>query len=113
MVALAQAMIRDPDVLLLDEPTSALDPHHQLAVMRCVRDFTRSDRVIGIFVCHDLNLALSWADHVVALSGGVITASGPPEEVITSDLLADIYNVQGRVERCSQGRPMLIYDQAI
>ncbi|MDA7964895.1 ABC transporter ATP-binding protein [Ruegeria sp.] len=113
MVALAQAMIRDPDILLLDEPTSALDPHHQLAVMRCVHDFTRAEQVIGVFVCHDLNLALTWADRVVALSDGRITASGPPDQVITPDLLADIYKVEGRIERCSHGRPMLIYDQAI
>ncbi|NVO57349.1 ABC transporter ATP-binding protein [Rhodobacteraceae bacterium B1Z28] len=113
MVALAQAMIRDPRVLLLDEPTSALDPHHQLSVMQCVRSFTRRQQVIGVFVCHDLNLALTWADQVVALHQGRIVAHGTPETVITSDLLSEIYNVQGRVERCSKGRPLLIYDQAI
>lgn len=113
MVSLAQAMIRAPDLLLLDEPTSALDPHHQLAVMRCVHDYIRRENVIGLFVCHDLNLALSWADRVVVLSGGRITTSGLPDQVITPDLLAEIYNVKGRVERCSQGRAMLIYDREI
>lgn len=113
LVALAQAMILSPEVLLLDEPTSALDPYHQLAVMRCVRDYIRGEGVIGLFVCHDLNLALSWADQVVVLYDGKIPTSGPPDQVITPDLLAKIYNVRGRVERCSQGQPVLLYDREV
>ncbi len=81
--------------------------------MRNIQAATRQDDLVTLFVCHDLNLALDWADRVVVMAAGRVVASGPPVEVMTPGLLRDIYNVQARIERCSAGRALLIYDHAL
>jgi len=102
LVSLAQAVVRQPRVLLLDEPTSALDLRHQASVMRFVRELAREGRVV-VVVLHDLNLATRWADHVVVLSGGAKAAEGHPESAVTGEMLASVYGVEAVVERTSLG----------
>ena len=75
LASLAQAIVREPAVLLLDEPTSALDLRHQVVVMTLVREFAAEGRIV-IVVVHDLSLAARWADQVVVLEQG--RAVGPP-----------------------------------
>ncbi|NKE44050.1 ABC transporter ATP-binding protein [Roseomonas frigidaquae] len=110
LVGLAQALVRRPDVLLLDEPTSALDLRHQLSVMDLVHRMVREEAVIGVVVLHDLGLAARFADRVVALSQGAVQADGTPEATLTPGLLAAVYGVAGRVERCSQGHLLVLPD---
>lgn len=110
LVGLAQALIRRPEVLLLDEPTSALDLRHQLSVMTLVRRMVREQAIIGVVVLHDLGLAARFADRVVAVNEGQVQADGAPEAVLTPDLLARVYGVAGRVERCSLGHLQVIAD---
>lgn len=102
LVSLAQAIIRDPRVLLLDEPTSALDLRHQTQVMGLVRDLAREGKVV-VIVLHDLNLAARWADHVVVLRDGAAAAQGEPAAAFTARMLADVYGVEALVERSSLG----------
>ncbi|MWD27288.1 ATP-binding cassette domain-containing protein [Aquicoccus sp. SCR17] len=108
-VALAQAMVRDPRLLLLDEPTSALDLGRQYHLLSEARALAREGRIV-IAVLHDLALAAQWADRMVLLDGGRLAASGPPEAVVTPARLAEVYGVNARVERCSQGRLMVMVD---
>lgn len=102
LVGLAQAVVRQPRVLLLDEPTSALDLRHQASVMGLVRELAREGRVV-VVVLHDLNLAARWADHVVVLSAGAMAAQGVPDAAITADMLAGVYGVKAIVDRSSLG----------
>jgi iron complex transport system ATP-binding protein len=102
LVSLAQAIVREPRVLLLDEPTSALDLRHQTQVMGLVRALAREGRV-AVVVLHDLNLAARWADHMVVLSEGTAAAQGDPEAAITAGMLASVYGVEALVERSSLG----------
>ena len=67
LVALAQLLARNPQVLLLDEPTSALDLHYQLRVMDTVRERVVAHRLLAVAVLHDINLAASYADWLVVL----------------------------------------------
>lgn len=113
LVSLAQLIARRPQVLLLDEPTSALDLHYQLRVMDCVRERVREHRLMALAVLHDINLAAACADFLVVLHGGRLYASGAPEEVLTPRLLADVYGVEARVERCSRGRLQVLVDRAL
>lgn len=108
-VALAQAMIRDPRLLLLDEPTSALDLARQFALLREARALAREGRIV-IAVLHDLAQAAQWADRIVMLSGGRLAASGTPDAVLTPALLRQVYGISARVERCSKGRLMVMVD---
>ncbi|MDE1145053.1 MAG: ABC transporter ATP-binding protein [Azospirillaceae bacterium] len=113
LVSLAQAIVRRPRILLLDEPTSALDPRHQIDVMAAVQETARAEGMIVLVVLHDLNLALRWADLVVLLADGALVSTGPPEAAVTAETLAACYHVAARIERCSQGRPHVLFDGKI
>src|SRR5690606_38539627 len=67
LVALGQALVRNPRVLLLDEPTSALDLRRQLEVMNLVQDLTRERGIVTVAALHDLGLAGRFADRFVLL----------------------------------------------
>ncbi|MBJ9977877.1 ABC transporter ATP-binding protein [Pseudomonas sp. S75] len=113
LVALAQLLARNPQVLLLDEPTSALDLHYQLRVMDAVRERVARHRLLAVAVLHDINLAASHADCLVMLEKGRVVACGTPREVLQPERLAQVYGVQARVERCSQGRLQVLVDRAL
>lgn len=102
LVALAQAVAARPEVLLLDEPTSALDLARQFQVMRHVRNLARSG-VAVVAVLHDLSLAAQWADEAVVLSNGRFHRAGPPLEIITPPMLANVYGLAARVVASSDG----------
>lgn len=80
MVSLAQAIVRDPRVLLLDEPTSALDPELQQEVVRVIKDLAAEHRTM-LLVTHDMRLAADVSDHVVFLHQGRIEEQGPPAQL--------------------------------
>lgn len=113
LVGLAQSLIRRPDLLLLDEPLSALDLNYQFHVMDLVRRETRARNMVTVVVVHDINIALRHSEHVLMLKEGKLVASGTPEAVITAESLAEVYNVRGRVEHCSQGRAQVVLDGVI
>lgn len=113
LVSLAQALVREPRVLLLDEPISALDLQHQLRVMRLVQALARERGMIAIMVLHDLQIAARWSDAVVMLAQGAVVATGTPGEAITPDSLARVYGVQARVEHCSRGGLQIMVDDVL
>ncbi|WP_437201256.1 ABC transporter ATP-binding protein [Planctomicrobium sp. SH664] len=105
LVALAQALIREPSVLLLDEPTSNLDLRHQFEVCERLCQLTRSRGLTTILSLHDLNLAARFADSVVVLHRGSVYATGTPAEVLTVRTLLEVYGVAADVSVDSAGRP--------
>lgn len=108
LVGIAQVLVRRPQLLLLDEPTSALDLRWQLEVLARVAAYARSEHAIALVALHDLNLALRFCDWTVLLTDGRALACGPMNEAITPEALARAYGVPVRIERCSQGHPMVI-----
>jgi iron complex transport system ATP-binding protein len=98
-VRLALALAQDAPVLLLDEPTTYLDVRHQLEVLDLVKDLQAQRGLTVVSVLHDLAHAARCADRVVALRDGRVHADGPPEEVITEGLLAEVFGVRGQVHR--------------
>jgi iron complex transport system ATP-binding protein len=110
MVGLAQALVRNPRILLLDEPTSALDLQRQVEVLHLLRGLAERNGLCVVVAIHDLNQALRFADQVVVLSHGSIVASGAPTEVLTPVLLHEVYGVEARLEQCSRGVPFLTVD---
>ncbi|WP_142848368.1 ABC transporter ATP-binding protein [Telmatospirillum sp. J64-1] len=109
MASMAQAIVREPEILLLDEPTSALDLRHQVDVMGMAREVADSGAIV-IVVLHDLSLAARWADQVMILDRGRLVAAGAPEDAITPEVLARVYHVNARVERCSNGSVQVLVD---
>lgn len=110
LVAIAQALVRDPEILLMDEPTSALDLHRQIEVLSLMRTLARSKGVAILIALHDLNHALRYCQNVIVIAGGTMVACGPSEDIITADLLRDVYQVNGRIERCSFGSSHVVVD---
>lgn len=110
LVALAQALVRKPDVLLMDEPTSALDLHRQIEVLGFVGDLAQKTGMIVLIALHDLNHALRYCQNTIVISDGTMVTSGKTSDVITPDMLRDVYKVRARIETCSQGEPFLLVD---
>ncbi|SFR12468.1 ABC transporter ATP-binding protein [Poseidonocella sedimentorum] len=108
-VGLAQALARDPTLLLLDEPTAALDLAMQYRILAELAAIARRDRVV-IAVLHDLTQAARWADRLVVLHRGRVAADGPPEQILTPELLAEVYRVRARVERDGAGQLFVAVD---
>ena len=110
-VILASALAQQPEVLLLDEPTTFLDLKHQLGAYGLLRGLAHSGMSV-IAVTHDLNLAAHFADRVIVIAQGRIAANGPPDEVLTADMLADVFEVDAKVGAGPTGRPWVFYDAA-
>lgn len=97
MVALAQAVIKNPAILLLDEPLNSLDLHHQFEMLDYLQTWTRQTERITLMVVHDLNLAARYADRILMLNHGEIAAHGAPHEVLTSERLRTIYYINADI----------------
>jgi iron complex transport system ATP-binding protein len=113
LVALAQLVARRPQVLLLDEPTSALDLRYQLKVMDCVRALVEQHDLVALVVLHDISLAARHADRLVFLQDGALVGSGAPRDILTPELLAEVYGVDARVEDCSRGFVQVLVDRPL
>ncbi|GAA0508828.1 iron complex transport system ATP-binding protein [Halorubrum aquaticum] len=100
---IAMVLAQDTDVLLLDEPTTFLDLHHQMEVMQIIETLRDESEVTVVVVLHDIEQAARLADRVVALKDGEIRARGPPEEVVTEELLADVFRVDAEVVATERG----------
>ncbi len=93
-VQIARALAQEPSELLLDEPTNHLDIHHQLDLLTLVRELP----VTTVVALHDLNLAAMFCDRLIVLSAGRAVAAGRPAEVLTPQLIRDVYHVRAVVE---------------
>ncbi|GIH23603.1 ABC transporter ATP-binding protein [Acrocarpospora phusangensis] len=92
-VLIARALAQRPATMVLDEPTNHLDLRHQLDALELVRGLG----VTAVIALHDLNLAAAFCDRVCVMDGGRVVAVGPPAEVLTPALLAEVYRVQAEV----------------
>ena len=91
---IAMALAQRPEVLLLDEPTTYLDICHQLEIMQLIGRLNQELGLTVVMVVHDLNHAIMYADHVVVVKAGQLVTSGAPREIITAELLADVFKVK-------------------
>jgi iron complex transport system ATP-binding protein len=105
-VSLARVLAQDTPVVLLDEPTAALDLRHQEDVLRIARELAREGRTV-VVVLHDLSLAGAYADRVALLEHGRLRALGTPVEVLTEQLVSEVYQLSVEV-LVRGGRPLII-----
>jgi iron-siderophore transport system ATP-binding protein len=94
---ISMALAQGTDLLLLDEPTTFLDLAHQVDVLELVRRLHSEVGRTVVMVLHDLNLAARYADRLVAMREGRIVAAGKPAEVITEELLEEVFGLAARV----------------
>ncbi len=104
---IAQALCRNPEILLLDEPLDSLDLPNQAAVAALIGRICRDEGVAVVMVAHDVNPILPYLDRVVYLAEGG-AATGSPEDVITSATLTKLYGTPVEVLRTSDGRLVVV-----
>ncbi|MFC3687245.1 ABC transporter ATP-binding protein [Aquipuribacter hungaricus] len=96
-VWIAMALAQGTDLLLLDEPTTFLDLAHQVEVLDLLADLNETDGRTVVLVLHDLNQAARYADHLLAMKDGVVVAEGPPADVVTEGMVAEVFGLACRV----------------
>lgn len=107
MVMIAQCLVSDPDLILLDEPMNNLDLRRELEMFESVGRLTRERGMTTVMVLHDINFASRFSDRLAVLSDGEIYGTGTPAEIVTEDMLRDVYGVEAIVGRDSGGNPMI------
>jgi iron complex transport system ATP-binding protein len=108
-VMLARAIVGDPELLIVDEPTAGLDPRHALDAMARLRARADAGRTV-IMAIHELDLALRFADDVVAIRDGRLVTAGPVSEVMTAPVLSALYGVGVRVTHDEHGPSIRLFD---
>lgn len=93
---IAMALAQQTSILLLDEPTTYLDLAYQIDVLDLLADLNEQGRTI-VMVLHDLNQAARYADRMVALRGGQIVAQGRPQDVMTNDMIRQVFGLYAEV----------------
>jgi iron complex transport system ATP-binding protein len=108
-VWIAMALAQQTDLLLLDEPTTFLDVSHQIDVLDLLADLNQQRGTTVVMVLHDLNLAARYADHLIAMSEGRVHAAGDPADVLTVDVVREVFGMQSQViPDPVSGRPMVV-----
>ena len=92
-VWIAMALAQKSEILCLDEPTTYLDLYYQIEFLELVKHLNVEYGLTIVMVLHDINQAIHYSDHVIIMKDGTIVAEGKPEEVITSALMKEVYNV--------------------
>lgn len=111
-VWIATVLAQKPDILFLDEPTTYLDISHQLETMQLVRKLNRETGIGVVMVLHDLSQALEVSDHIVVIKDGRKYSEGSPEEVITPQMMRDVYNVECDIMYIKgRKKPLIAYKQ--
>ncbi|WP_431798516.1 ABC transporter ATP-binding protein [Microbacterium kunmingense] len=96
-VWIAMALAQETDILLLDEPTTFLDVAHQIEVLDLLTDLNRERGTTIVMVLHDMNLAARYADHLFALRDGRIVADGAPRDILTRELIGEVFDLDAVV----------------
>ncbi len=104
-IILARALAQKTESLILDEPTNHLDIKYQLQLL----DIVKKLGITVISAFHDLNIAAAYCDKIYALKSGQIVAGGTPEEVITSRLIRELYEVDATVRKDEFGMLNIVY----
>jgi iron complex transport system ATP-binding protein len=94
---ISMALAQETETLLLDEPTTYLDLAHQLEVLQILSSLNREERRTILMVLHDLNNAARYSHYMIALSAGSVFAAGSPNEVMTSELLREVFHVEADI----------------
>ncbi len=108
-VWIAMALAQQAQVLLLDEPTTFLDINYQVEVLDLLTDLNRASGTTIVMVLHDLNLACRYADHVIAMKDGAIVVEGAPRDVITAEVVEEVFALRCDVLADPRsGTPMIV-----
>lgn len=102
---IARALAQQTPLILLDEPTNHLDISHQLEILKLVKE----SKAAAVVVLHDLNLASMFCDRVHVMNHGRIVAEGTPTEVLSEQLIAEVFSVTAVIDEVENSCPSIRY----
>lgn len=105
-VWVAIALAQDTDILLLDEPTAFLDIIYQIKLLELFTDLNHIGHTL-VAVLHDLSHAARFGTHLIAMKDGAIVAEGPPSEIVTAELVEEVFGMRRLVVPLGRGRRQL------
>lgn len=97
LVLIARALAQEAEIMLLDEPTSFLDPRHESEILDFIARLASEKNMTILLTLHDLEMAVHSADNMVFIKSGQVVASGRPHEIVTEDLLGEVYEIPMRI----------------
>ncbi|MDF5755723.1 ABC transporter ATP-binding protein [Spongiactinospora sp. TRM90649] len=107
-VWLAMVLAQQTSILLLDEPTTFLDIAHQIEVLDLCAELHEQGRTL-VAVLHDLNQACRYATHLLVMRDGRIVAEGDPREIVTAELVAEVFELRCEIiEDPQTGTPLIV-----
>lgn len=96
---IAMTLAQDTEIILLDEPTTYLDLSYQIEILDLLFDLNETEKRTIVMVLHDLNLTCRYAHHIVALKDKGVYAQGKPEDIISCQLVKDVFNMDCQVTK--------------
>lgn len=92
-VWIAMALAQRTPYLFLDEPTTYLDMYYQYEILELVKQLNEEEQLTIVMVLHDLNQAIRYSDHIIAMKSGKVLAKGNPKAVMSAELIRQIYGI--------------------
>ncbi|MGQ5694490.1 ABC transporter ATP-binding protein [Rhodococcus erythropolis] len=106
---ISMALAQGTDILLLDEPTTYLDLAHSMEVLDLVDQLHEEMGRTVVMVLHDLNLAVRYSDHLIVMRDGAVVASGVPKDIISAELLLEVFGLEAAViDDPVSDRPLIV-----
>lgn len=106
-VILARALAQKTPCLILDEPTNHLDIKYQLSLLNIVKSLD----LTVISAIHDLNIAAMYCDRLFVMKDGQIVASGTPQDILTKELIKEIYEIDVDIIKDSKNQTHILYSR--
>ncbi|HIC2068372.1 TPA: ABC transporter ATP-binding protein [Raoultella ornithinolytica] len=107
---IAMVLCQDTDYLLLDEPLNSLDLKHAATMMQILRHAADELGKTIVLVLHDINFAAYYSDHIIAMQAGRVVLQGPPDYVMQTDKLSQLYDMHIGVHEISGRKVMTYYE---
>lgn len=101
---IAMTLAQDTDYILLDEPLNNLDMKHSVQIMQVLRQLVEKLGKTVVIVIHDINFASCYADNIIAMQQGKLIAEGAVDNIMQTDVLADIYNMHIPIQQINGQR---------
>jgi iron complex transport system ATP-binding protein len=107
-VIIGRCLAQEGEILLLDEATAGLDLNHAIEIMELMRKKAGEEGKTVVAVLHDLNLASQYCDRIVLLKNGRVRYEGSPRDILTEEVVEEIYGVRAAVKADEYGRPFVL-----
>lgn len=109
-VVMARALAQETPILLLDEATSAMDINRKLQIFRVLEALNREQNLTILTVLHDVNLAALFCRRLIFLKEGLLVADGPTDEVLTSQVVQEVYDTEVLVQDVARtGKKQVVF----